>query len=198
MGNLKSYFFQSITEICERRDVESSDNSVAYIVNLLCHFARSDQLFDWDESTGYDIRPLAMLYGDAIKASNQKHRASVLRRLGDIALFIAGMFRASLSRKPIGLNYYINMGGGAYGWLSDNLENMNSSSLDHEVFRELSEQFPGYVQILDEFADCSGFRGKSDEFRIYLDQIQQAKFGPEDNDRGSESNPGAIVSHRLH
>jgi hypothetical protein len=166
-GNLKLFFYQSLSGICQRRSVDSSDSSIAYIVNLLCHYARSDQLFDWDQERGYDIQPLALLYGEAIQATNQKHRVSALRRLGDVALFISGMFSASLRRKPIGVDYYINIGGGAYGWLSDNLESRKSVPLNHEVFRELSERFSVFVSILDEFADDSGLRGNKDPISLY-------------------------------
>jgi hypothetical protein len=166
-GELKEYFFDSISRICERRSLESSDSSIAYIVNLLCHYVRSEQLFDWDQEAGYDIRPLALLYGEAMQAKDQMHRLSTLRRLGDVALFISGMFNASLSRKPVGLDYYINMGGGAYGWLSDDLENSANVSLNYEVFRELSERFQDFVGILDEFADGSSLRGNKDLISLY-------------------------------
>ena len=166
-GNLRDYFFQSLNEICERRSMESSDSSIAYIVNLLCEYTRSDQLFDWDQTTGYGLRPLAMLYGDAMQAPDQKQRIAALRKLGDIALFIAGLFNSSLSRKPVGVDYYIDMGGSAYGWLSEDLENSGPVLLDHEVFRELSEAFPGFVGVLDEFADNSGMRGDRDLIAMY-------------------------------
>ncbi len=166
-GELKEYFFHSISGICDRRSMNSSDSSIAYIVNLLCHYVRSDHLFDWDRDAGYDVRPLALLYGEAMQATDPKHRHSTLRRLGDVALFISGMFNASLSRKPVGLDYYINMGCGAYGWLSDNLESCDSVSLNHEVFRELSERFPDFVGILDEFADSSSLRGDKDLIALY-------------------------------
>ncbi len=166
-GNLKLFFYQSLSGICQRRSVNSSDSSIAYVVNLLCHYARSDQLFDWNQERGYDIQPLALLYGEAVEATNQKHRASALRRLGDVALFISGMFSASLRRKPVGVDYYINIGGGAYGWLSDNLISRRSVPLNHEVFRELSERFSEFAGILDEFADSSGLRGNKDLLSLY-------------------------------
>ncbi len=166
-GSIKSYFYQALSDICERRKVDSSQSSIAYIVNLLCQYARSDQFFNWDQNTGYDLRPLALLYGDAVQAKNSGQRVSALRRLGDVALFISGMFNPSLSRKPVGLDYYINMGGGAYGWLSDDLENGNGSSLDSEVFRELSARFANFVTILDELADSSSLRGDKDLIALY-------------------------------
>ncbi len=164
---LKACFYDSISEICHRRKLDSSDCSIAYVVNLLCHFARSDQFFQWDNDNGYELPPLALLYGEATQAINLKHRVSALRRLGDIALFVSGIFSQSLARKPIGVDYYITMGGGAYAWLSENLQTRQSVKLDHEVFRELSCRFSDYVNILDEFADNSGFRGNRDLISLY-------------------------------
>jgi hypothetical protein len=166
-GNLRSYFHKALGEICDRRNLETSDSSLAYIVNLLCEYSRSDQFFDYDRTAGYDIRPLALLYGDALEAPDQKQRMSALRRLGDVALFISGLFSTSLSRKPAGVDYYIDMGCGAYGWLSNDLENCGNAILNSEVFRELSEWFPQFVSVLDEFADNSGLRGNRDLISLY-------------------------------
>jgi hypothetical protein len=166
-GNLKSFFHQSLSEICQRRKLETSDSSLAYIVNLLCEYSRSDQFFDYDSTTGFDIRPLALQYGDALEAANKHQRMSVLRRLGDVALFISGIFNASLSTKPVGVDYYIDMGCGAYGWLSTDIENSGDTPLDSAVFRELSDWFPRFVSLLDEFTDNSSLRRNSDLISLY-------------------------------
>ena len=164
---VKDYFYRSLNEVCERRDTEASDSSKAYIVNLLCQYVRVDQLFEWNQDSGYGLQPLALMYGEAINARDEHHRISALRRLGDIALFISGLFVTSLVRKPVDVNYYIKMGGGAYGWLSDHLERQSGSSLHPEVFRELSERFVDFVGVLDEFADSSSLRSDRDLLRLY-------------------------------
>ena len=166
-GNLRSYFHRSLHEICERRNLESSDSSLAYVVNLLCDFARSEHLFDYDKVNGYDLRPLALLYGDAMAAPDLKQRTAALRKLGDVALFISGMFNPSLANKSAGVDYYIEMGCSAYGWLSSDLENSSATLLSSEVFGELSKWFPQFVAVLDEFADNSGLRGDRDLIALY-------------------------------
>jgi len=175
-GNLKNYFYQSLSEICDRRSVDSQDDSIAYIVNLLCDYARSDRLFVWDKEIGFNLRPLALMYGDAIEAQDLKQRATALRRLGDVALFISGIFNASLSRKPVGVDYYINMGGGAYGWLSENLEISRHTSLDHELFRDLSLRFARYVSVLEEFSENTVLR--KDKDLIALQKLWQERNDP--------------------
>ncbi|MGI9317021.1 MAG: hypothetical protein ACR2QW_06795 [bacterium] len=164
---VKDYFYQSLNEVCERRSTEASDSSLAYIVNLLCQYVRVDQLFEWNQDSGYGLQPLALMYGEAVNARDEHHRISALRRLGDIALFISGIFVTSLVRKPVDVNYYIKMGGGAYGWLSENLERQSGSSLHHEVFRELSQRFGEFVGVLDEFADSSSLRSDKDLLKLY-------------------------------
>lgn len=164
---VKDYFYQSLNQVCERRSTEASDSSMAYIVNLLCQYVRVDQLFEWDRDSGYGLQPLALMYGEAVNARDERHRISALRRLGDIALFISGLFVTSLVRKPVDVNYYIKMGGGAYGWLSENLERQQKPSLHPEVFRELSERFADFVGVLDEFADSSSLRSDKDMLRLY-------------------------------
>ena len=165
--NLKSYFYQSLNEICERRNLDSSDSCLAYIVNLLCEYSRSERFFDYDRATGFDIRPLAMQYGDALKATDKKQRMSVLRRFGVVALFISGMFNTSLCRKPVGVDYYIDMGCGAYSWLSTDIENSSNTDLNSTVFKELSECFPQFVNMLDEFTENSSLRRNRDLISLY-------------------------------
>ena len=166
-GSIKVYFYQSLNLICEKRSTDASESSLAYIVNLLCQYVRADQFFEWNQETGYDLRPLALLYGEAVNSVDGQHRMSTLRRLGDIALFVSGLFGPSLARKPAGVDYYIDMGGGAYGWLSDSLEGRSNQPLNSDVFRELSERFGDFVNVLDEFADCSSLRSDKDLITLY-------------------------------
>ena len=77
------------------------------------------------------------------------------------------MFNPSLANKSAGVDYYIEMGCGAYGWLSSDLENSNVAVLSSEVFGELSRWFPQFVSVLDEFADNSGLRSDRDLIALY-------------------------------
>lgn len=173
-GCVKDYFYQSLNKVCERRSTDASDSSLAYIVNLLDQYVRVDQLFEWNQDTGYGLQPLALMYGEAVNARDEQHRISALRRLGDIALFISGLFVTSLVRKPVDVNYYIKMGGGAYGWLSESLQRQPRSSLNPEVFRELSQQFGEFVGVLDEFADTSSLRSDKDMLKLYEDWLSSS------------------------
>lgn len=156
--SLRAYFYQELDAVFEKQAADLSDETRAYMVNLLHHYSRSDEVFEWYEQR-ITLRPLAMLYGEAVHARNPGERRLMLRRLGDIALFIAGVFSPSLERKPVGVDYYINMGGTAYDWLSDSLAATGDRSLCWKTFRELAENFEAMVSALDLFADTSGLRG---------------------------------------
>lgn len=164
--SLKAYFHDELNDILEKRRTDLSDETRAYMVNLLHHYSRSDRLFEWYEQR-VTLRPLAMLYGDAVQARNVHERRAMLRRLGDVALVIAGIFAPSLSRKAVGVDYYINMGGTAYDWLSDSLATTGDRSLSWKTFRELAENFEVMVMALDDFAGSSGMRGNRDLANAY-------------------------------
>ena len=165
--SIEGYFYESLTKLSERRGSDVSDSSVAYLVNLLSRFLHADQFFEWHQETGLGLQPLALMYGEAIHSQNRNQRISVLRRLGDVALFVAGLFGPGLTRKLAGMNYYIDMGGGAYGMVSTVLEGQGGRSMDPAVFRELSERFPELVELLDEFAQDTSLRTDKDLLTLY-------------------------------
>ncbi len=165
--SIEGFFHESLTELSQRRQSDVSDSSVAYLVNMLSRFLHADQLFEWQKEMGLGLPPLALMYGEAIHSQDRNQRISVLRRLGDVALFIAGLFGPGLTRKLAGMNYYIDMGGGAYGMVYNDLEGQGGRSMDPSVFRELSEQFPELVELLDEFAQDTSLRTDRDLLTLY-------------------------------
>ena len=93
-------------------------------------------------------------------------RADALQRLGDVALFIAGLLSGSLNRKLVDIDYYIAMGGSAYGQLSNTRANAVSDG-SPEVFEELSHKFSGFVDVLDEVAERAPGHNNTDVMRTY-------------------------------
>ncbi|MBX2869047.1 MAG: hypothetical protein KTR18_10245 [Acidiferrobacterales bacterium] len=166
-GSVESFFHESLIDLKERRQSEVSDSSLAYLVNLLSRFLHADQLFEWEKEAGFGLPTLAFMYGKAMHSPDRNQRISVLRRLGDVALFVAGLFGPGLTRKLAGMNYYIDMGGGAYGMVYNNLEKHRSGTMDPDVFRELSEHFPELVELLDEFAQDTSLRTDRDLLTLY-------------------------------
>src|SRR5690606_15883511 len=111
-SNLRQFFQESVSQALGNQNIKAEDGTVIYLANLLTVFTRSENLFEFTQN-GFMLRPLALHYEEAVNAPSTHARNIALQRLGDIALFISGIFSQSLSRKSVDIDYYINMGGSA-------------------------------------------------------------------------------------
>lgn len=92
--NIQSYFHQSLQTALDNNKLRVEDETIGYLVRLLSNFLHSDKLFEESED-GLHIRPLALYYAEAISLSSRSNRHRVLQQLGDVALFISGLFADS-------------------------------------------------------------------------------------------------------
>ena len=164
--NIQAYFRDVVTEAVSHQKLNASDETVYYLVNLLTTFTRSDQLYE-QTPDGIMIRPLATMYADAVQAPSLEDRNQALKRLGDVALFIAGVFADSLNRKVVDVDYYIAMGGNAYGCLSDSVRGAFRWRGFSGVFSELADRFTDFVDVLDEVCEHAPMRSADDTVRLY-------------------------------
>lgn len=152
--SLEAFFHHSVSRAIHHQRVEAAEVTVHYLVSLLTHFSRSENLFDYCED-GIRLRPLAQMYAQALQSGSPTERRLVMRRMGDVALFIAGMFSGFFRRRRalVGMDYYIAMGGQAYGCLSDCRGRSPGDRALGEVFTQLSHGFGRYVLVLAEIGD---------------------------------------------
>lgn len=162
VSNLREFFRDSLDAAMTNQSVDADDHTTHYIVNLLTMYARSEELYD-TTSEGLKIKPLAFMLGDALEADSDLDRDRALRRLGDVALFMAGFFAHSFSRKMMDIDYYISMGGGAYGHLSETNRNQGI----RHVFVELAEKFQCFVDVLNEISAMGCGNNDQDILRLY-------------------------------
>lgn len=164
--DVREYFQLSVAQAMEHQKVSAAEDTTHYVVNVLAQFTRSDALFECTPD-GYAIRPLALFYAEAAEAGSRTVRDLALKRLGDVALLIAGMFSASLDRKLVNVDYYIAMGGGAYGFLSNGMNHGPGRRGSGRMFAELAAKFQAFVDVLAEVSDNSGLRAPTDVMRLY-------------------------------
>jgi hypothetical protein len=164
--NVGEFFQGLVTEAVTNQQVETSEETVYYLVNLLTSFTRTKALYE-KTSDGLMLRPLALLYGEALEAPSHEERNQALKRLGDVALFISGVFADSLNRKLVDVDYYIAMGGNAYSYLSDSSRNTLRWQVLSEVFEELASKFAVFVDILGEVSENAHFNRDVDVMRLY-------------------------------
>lgn len=164
--NLQDYFRTSIDDVVERQKVEIDPHAAHYVVNMLTLFSRSDELYE-DEGDYYGLRPLALMLADAADAPSPEHRNQLLQRIGDVALFVAGFFAQGLSRRAVDVDYYIHMGGNAYGSLSEEVRGTFRGNAVAHVYRELALKFQLLVDVLNEIAEGPDGGSDADLIRTF-------------------------------
>ena len=164
--NLKEFFRESVGDALSKQKVSVDEHTAHYVVNLLTMFARSEDLYE-RTTRGMQLKPLALMLSDALEAPSSEHRNRYLQRLGDVALFISGCFADSLSVKLVDLDYYISMGGNAYGHLSESMRGTVRGQTFRQVFKELAEKFQVLVDVLQEMSDATRGSSNKDVLRLY-------------------------------
>ncbi len=164
--NLQEYFRESVDTAVARQSVEIDPHATHYVVNLLTLYSRSEALYE-DTGDHYGLKPLAIMMKDAVDAPTQDERRFALQRLGDVALFIAGCFADSLAKKLVDLDYYIRMGGSAYGSLSEEMRGTVRGRAFGHVFAELAAKFQILVDVLNEVSESARSGSDRDVLRLY-------------------------------
>ena len=164
--DVRGFFQEGLAELIDQRDMNVGEHTVAYVANLLATFMRSDRFYEWTPD-GPTLTPLAMLYAEVHDAITVKHRQQVLRRLGDVALFVAGVFAESFQRKAYGVDYYIGMGGAAYSSLSDCMDGGIGNRSNSQMYAELAVSFADFTQVVTELCEPSDINDDRDILKCY-------------------------------
>ncbi len=149
-----------------RQRVDVDPHATHYVVNLLTLYSRSEQFYE-DDGENYGLKPLALMMADAADATTAEQRKHSLQRIGDVALFIAGFFADSLADKPVDIDYYITMGGTAYGSLSEEVRGTFRGNAFAPIYRELAIKFQTLVDVLNEVRDDARRESDVDLLRAY-------------------------------
>ncbi len=164
-ASLPAFFHQALTCAARAQKLDAGEPTLHYLTHLLSDYASVERLFDQTED-GITLRPLAVLYADALHAPSVHEQRLWLRRLGDLALFVGGLFAGRLSRRFTDLDYCIAMGGNAYGYLH---QTANGSVRDRtlaEIYGELANDFGRFVELLAATTD-KAVADNTDIVRLY-------------------------------
>ncbi len=165
VSNLEEFFRDALHSVLADQRVAVDQQTERYVVNMLTLFARTEQLYD--SSPGQrDVVPLAQMLADALQAATVAERDFALQRLGDVSLFMAGLFARSFARSLVDVDYHIAIGGRAYGTLARSLESRRRRALA-EVFHELAAKFQPLVDALGEIGDAAHVYTEKDILRLY-------------------------------
>ncbi len=164
--DLREFFRDSIDDAIANQGVQFDTHTTHYVVNLLTLFSRSEDLYE-DSGEVYGLKPLALMLLDATEAQTAAERSASLQRIGDVALFISGFFANSLAHRLVDLDYYIQMGGTAYGSLSDEIRGTVRGRALAAVYEELARKFQIVVDLLNEVRDGAQCNSDLDLLRTY-------------------------------
>jgi hypothetical protein len=149
------YFKELVETAMQHQRLAAHETTSFYLVNLLAGFVHL-------ESRAYnDNEPLGIRFAKALQAGGALQRNG-LREVGDQSLFISGFFSDSLNRSLVDVDYYIALGGRAYGSLA-----RQSDEAFAVVFDELASKFSGFVDVLGEVSERTALSSNTDLLRLY-------------------------------
>lgn len=154
------YFQELVHKAFRRQKLETSELSAFYLVHLLDSFVRPDDTFA-EMGVGEDPRLAELL----CRASGSKgtRQQALFKMTGDLSLFISGFFSDSLIGKVVDADYYVKMGGYAYGRLAS----LTARKPVAEIFAELSERFVQFVDVLNEVSEVSALTDNRSILKLY-------------------------------
>ncbi|MDW8284350.1 MAG: hypothetical protein RMK29_21810 [Myxococcales bacterium] len=150
--SVSEYFHEVVSEALRAQGVEASAHAEFYLVNLLSEYSHAT----------LPDEPLSILLLRADE-SEPHERLRRLREIGDHSLYLSGFFAESLERRCIDVDYYISIGGTAYGRLARSYTTPPWS----DTYRELSAKFAQLVDVLSEVALRTPLRTNSDLLQLY-------------------------------
>lgn len=146
------YFKEQVEVALARQHVEADALTAFYVVNLLAEFLQRPAAAD---------EPLSLQLARAFERGGTHQRLG-LKQVGDLSLFVSGFFSDSLNRKMVDVDYYVAIGGFAYGSLS----RAEGGTLS-PVFAELAEKFVAFADVLSEVSERAWCSSNADLLRLY-------------------------------
>ena len=161
--SIRDFFRELLTRAIENQRASVPPFTELYLVNLLHEFLAAEALYVQADDGSWQQKPLAFLLRDAL-AEEGPAKVQMLRRLGDVSLFVSGFFPDSLARRSslVDVDYYIAMGGRAYDAVARH-------AFERSLWNELSERDPDALvtQSRDWVASVCTVTGARDVSRVY-------------------------------
>lgn len=150
------YFRELVESAMQHQQLAAGELTSFYIVNLLTGFVHFDR-----PSAGGEDEALGVRFAKALQGGGVRQRDE-LRQVADHSLFISGFFADSLTRTLLDVDYYIQLGAFAYGSLA-----RQDNGTFGDVFEELADKFPAFVDVLGEVSERTALTSNSDLLRLY-------------------------------
>ncbi len=153
-ASVHEFFHEALGRALRNQRVSADQEVEAYLVQLLATYS----------TTTPDDAPLGVKLASAQSASPEE-RMRALRDVGDTSLYMSGFFGDSLSRRLVDVDYYITLGGSAYGQLARAYERRQAPA--GGVFDALGHHFGDYVEVLAEVSQTTSMSSPSGVVQLY-------------------------------
>lgn len=131
-----------------------------YVVNLLCEFIDPTKIEKVLNTDGNFLeRPLALILKDAVEAP-EFQRALILRRLGDVSLYLSGFFQDYFNRRTFDVGYYIELGSSAYDQVADLQKSRGEGAIERIPYSLMARDFLKLVDVLSQISDSFSAQSK--------------------------------------
>jgi hypothetical protein len=134
--SLEPFFQEAVDRALKEQGVNADPLTEHYLVQLLATYAKQP----------IDDSPLALKMLAAANAEPRERRER-LREVGDTSLFVSGFWAESFARKLVDVEYYIGLGGTAYGELARTGMGWRRDPRC-DVYETLAENFSRFVDVL--------------------------------------------------
>jgi hypothetical protein len=135
-GSLEEFFRDEVDRAFRDQDLTAGALTEHYLVQLLATYAAQP----------IEDRPLALKMLESVEAPPRERRHQ-LREIGDTSLYVSGFWTESLCDKLVDVDYYIDLGGTAYGELARGGMGWTRDPFG-DVFAELAANFARFVEVL--------------------------------------------------
>jgi hypothetical protein len=134
--SLEPFFQDAVDRALKEQGVNVDPMTEHYLVHLLATYAKQP----------IDDSPLALKMLAASNAEPRERRER-LREVGDTSLFVSGFWTESFARKLVDVEYYIGLGGTAYGELARIGMGWRRDP-NTDVYETLAGNFSRFVDVL--------------------------------------------------
>jgi hypothetical protein len=152
------FFKECVESACERQKLQPQPLTSYYLVSLLDEFTHVGKSPAAEAMVSHEA--LGVRLARALQSGGTDQRTG-LKQVGDVSLFVSGFFSDSLRRGLVDVDYYVSLGGYAYGSLSAVDDALSP------IFGELSEKFVAFVDVLSEVSERSALTSDADLLRLY-------------------------------
>jgi hypothetical protein len=152
------FFKEHVEAACARQKLFAQPLTSYYIVSLLADFTHLGTCAAAGAITSNEA--LGLRLARALRSAGNEQRTG-LKHVGDVSLFISGFFSDSLRNSLVDIDYYMTIGGYAYGSLGA------TSDVLSPIFAELAEKFAAFVDVLCEVSERTSLTSDTDLLRLY-------------------------------